>query len=299
MIKLNGLHLLITYQCTFECDHCFVWGSPFQRGTMTLETIRLILNQAKDASSVEWIYFEGGEPFLYYQVMLAGIDRAIELGFKVGIVTNSYWATSEEDACLWLEPLVGKVQDLSISSDLFHYSENISQQSKHVTQVANQLKIPLGIICIEQPENPSVSSIGQITSEPSSLMYRGRAAAQLVEKALLHSTVNLIECPHENLKDPGRVHIDPLGNIHICQGISIGNIFTTTIRKICDNFNPTDHPIIGPLLSGGPLNLAEQYQISSAEAYADACHLCYETRKLLRNQFPDTILPDQMYGVYG
>ena len=33
---LSGLHLLLTYQCTFECDHCFGWGGPFQTGTMTL-----------------------------------------------------------------------------------------------------------------------------------------------------------------------------------------------------------------------------------------------------------------------
>ena len=38
-MKLSGLHLLLTYQCTFECDHCFVWGSPWQTGTLTLEQI--------------------------------------------------------------------------------------------------------------------------------------------------------------------------------------------------------------------------------------------------------------------
>jgi MoaA/NifB/PqqE/SkfB family radical SAM enzyme len=101
-MQLNGLHLLLTYQCTFECDHCFVWGSPFQSGTMTIGMIKSLLDQAKEAGSVEWIYFEGGEPFLYYQVMLEGINQANNLGFKVGIVTNSYWATSEQDALLWL-----------------------------------------------------------------------------------------------------------------------------------------------------------------------------------------------------
>ena len=31
-MKLTGLHLLLTYQCVLECDHCFVWGSPWQKG---------------------------------------------------------------------------------------------------------------------------------------------------------------------------------------------------------------------------------------------------------------------------
>ena len=35
----------------------------------------------------------------------------------------------------------------------------------------------------------------------------------------------------------------------------------------------------------------------SPERYADACHLCYESCRALRGQFPEVLLPDQMYGV--
>jgi len=296
-MKLNGLHLLLTYQCTFECDHCFVWGSPWQSGTMTIDTIRKILDQAKETCSVGWIYFEGGEPFLYYQTMVAGINTAKELGFKVGIVTNSYWATSEEDALLWLSPLVGKVQDLTISSDLFHFTEKVSQQSKYVTRIAEQLNIPLGIICIEQPENPGVSSIGQIPSEAASIMYRGRAVDKLAPHATLFPAEVFSTCPHENLADPGRVHIDPFGNLHICQGLSLGNIFTSSIKEICDDFDPHTHPIIGPLLAGGPYKLSTINNIPISRNYADACHFCYEARKYLRDQYTDILTPDQMYGI--
>jgi MoaA/NifB/PqqE/SkfB family radical SAM enzyme len=298
-MKLNGLHLLITYQCTFKCDHCFVWGSPWQSGSMTIGTIRLILNQAKEAGSVEWIYFEGGEPFLYYQSMLSGINEAIKLGFKVGIVTNSYWATSEEDTNLWLSPLAGKIQDLTISSDLFHFSEQVSQQSKFVTPIAERLNIPLGVISIEQPEHQAVASIGQIPPESTSIMYRGRAAEKLTPKATLYPASLFTHCSHENLEDPGRVHVDPFGNLHICQGISIGNIFASSIKVICKFYDPHAHQIIGPLLKGGPVKLAEQFSVPHEEHYADACHMCYEVRKSLRTRFPDILGPDQMYGVPG
>ena len=93
-MTLSGLHLLLTYQCNLECDHCFVWGSPWQSGTMTLDVIREALDQAADLGSVKWIYFEGGEPFLYYPVLLEGVRRAAGRGFKVGIVSNGYWATA-------------------------------------------------------------------------------------------------------------------------------------------------------------------------------------------------------------
>ena len=63
-MELSGLHLLLRYRCTLECEHFFVWGSPWQSGTMTLLDVRHILQQAEDLSMVKWIYFEGGEPFL-------------------------------------------------------------------------------------------------------------------------------------------------------------------------------------------------------------------------------------------
>jgi len=30
-MNVNGLHLLLTYQCNFECDHCFVYSHPKQK----------------------------------------------------------------------------------------------------------------------------------------------------------------------------------------------------------------------------------------------------------------------------
>ena len=92
-MKLNGLHILLTYQCTYECDHCFVWGSPWQTGTLTLEQIEQILQQAKEAG-VTSIYFEGGEPFLYYAILVKAVRKAADMGFSVGIVSNAYWANS-------------------------------------------------------------------------------------------------------------------------------------------------------------------------------------------------------------
>jgi hypothetical protein len=62
-MQITGLHLLLTYQCTLECDHCFVWGSPQQSGVMSLAEVRLILDQASQMESLQSIYFEGGEPF--------------------------------------------------------------------------------------------------------------------------------------------------------------------------------------------------------------------------------------------
>lgn len=299
-MKLSGLHLLLTYQCTFECDHCFVWGSPWQAGTMTLQDIRHILQQAREVGTVTSIYFEGGEPFLYYPILLAGIQEAAALGFTTGIVTNAYWATSPEDANQWLSPFQGLISDLSVSSDLYHYTEMLSQQAKNACAAAQALGIAASVLTIAQPEAEEVARVsGQLPAGESGVMFRGRAAEKLVGRYAPQPWDSYGECPYEDLREPGRVHVDCLGNLHLCQGISAGNLFHSSLKAICESYQPEAHPIVGPLLAGGPAELVRVYQLPCQGGYVDACHLCYEARKALRSRFPEILGPDQMYGVYA
>jgi MoaA/NifB/PqqE/SkfB family radical SAM enzyme len=293
-MKLSGLHILLTYQCAYECEHCFVWGSPRQTGVLTLEQIEDILHQAKQAE-VESIYFEGGEPFLYYAILAKGVRLASEMGFSVGIVSNAYWANTVADAIENLQPFAGRIEDLTVSSDQYHCGDCLGENPQNALVAAKWLNIPTGMISIAQPEGSAPETRGQIQDE-SSVMYRGRAS-QLVTRAALHPWEEFNECPHEDLREPGRVHVDPFGNLHICQGVVIGNLFEKSLRQICDEYDPDAHPICGPLLSGGPAALVTEYNLDHASDYADACHLCYEARTSLRLRFPELLAPDQMYGV--
>jgi MoaA/NifB/PqqE/SkfB family radical SAM enzyme len=297
-MKLSGLHLLLTYQCTLECDHCFVWGSPWQTGTMTLPDIQNILRQAESLGTIESIYFEGGEPFLYYAVLLKGVEMASRMGFQVGIVSNGYWATSVEDALACLRPFAGLIQDLSISSDTYHWSEQGNRRAQSVRAAAEQLGIPIGEISIAQPEaSNAAAAVGQLPLGESAVMYRGRAAEKLAERATRQPWTEFAACTDEDLREPGRVHVDPLGNVHICQGVSLGNLFHTPLMEICQKYDPDLHPITGPLLDGGPAELVQRYGLRHEDAYADACHLCDDARRSLRACFADILAPDQMYGV--
>jgi hypothetical protein len=299
-MKLSGLHLLLTYHCTLECDHCFVWGSPSQSGTMSLVDLRAILDQAADLVTIETIYFEGGEPFLYYATLLQGVQMAAHLGFGVGIVSNAYWATSVEDAVASLKPFAGLIQDLSISSDRYHWSEPTGREVRHAQAAAAQLGIPIGTISIAQPEaTDAASAVGQLPLGETRVMYRGRAACTLAQRARQERWTHFTACLDENLREPGRVHVDPFGNVHVCQGISLGNLVTSSLRAICDAYDPDTHAIVGPLLHGGPVELVRRYGLPHADTYADECHLCDAARRALRDRFPDILLPDQMYGVAG
>jgi MoaA/NifB/PqqE/SkfB family radical SAM enzyme len=184
-MKLSGLHFLLTYQCTFACDHCFVWGSPWQQGTMTLENIQNFLQQAKDTQSIKNIAFEGGEPFLYYGTLLQAVKMAAEMGFRVGIVSNAYWATSPQDALVWLTPFQGLIDGLTVSSDLYHYDEQLSRQAQSAQSAASELGIStIGLISVAQPEEINATRhVGQLPNGAGAVMYRGRAADKLAPRA--------------------------------------------------------------------------------------------------------------------
>lgn len=297
-MNVNGLHLLLTYQCNFECDHCFVWGSPGQSGTMRLKDIREILRQAKEAGTVEWIYFEGGEPFLYYSVLRCGIELSAREGFKVGIVSNAYWATDFDDALACLSPFSGIVQDLSVSSDAYHWNETDDRHIGVARAAAEQLGIPLDVISIAPPENTHLAApCGQIGPGESAVVFRGRAAQMLAARADAHSWDTFTECPFEDLRAPERVHLDAFGNVHICQGLTMGNIFHRPMAQIFRDYDPATHPVTGPLLDGGPAELVRRYDLACRGSYSDACHLCDTSRRALRACFPQVLAPDQMYGV--
>ncbi len=214
----------------------------------------------------------------------------------MGIVSNGYWATSEADAIEWLSPMAGLIQDLSISSDLYHWDEKFSRHAQIATQAAEHLNIPLGIISVAQPEEvDSPKASGQLPIGESAVMYRGRAAHKLAGRAAPVTWNELVECPYEDLRDPDRVHVDSFGNLHLCQGLVIGNLFENSLVDICRNYDPDSHPIAAPLLAGGPRELVLRYEIEYEAEYADACHMCDDARRKLRAQFPEVLLPDQMY----
>ena len=64
-----------------------------------------------------------------------------------------------------------------------------------------------------------------------------------------------MECP-EKPPNIERVHVDCFGNVQFCQGITIGNLWKRGLKQIMAELDPEEHPIIGPLIRGGPAALA-------------------------------------------
>lgn len=295
---LSEIHFLLTYNCNFECDHCFLYCGPHAEGTFTIQQVDEILREGLKIGTVKMIYFEGGEPSLYYPLLLESVKRASKYGYEVGLVSNAYGALAEEDALLWLEPLAqAGLSVLSVSDDQFHFGDQSETPASIARRVGEKLGLTAFPICIDPPEILDESQVDKGASLiGGGAKFRGRAADTLTSGLPTRAWISFQECPYEDLVSPSRVHVDPFGFIHICQGISIGNCWEKPFSKIIDEYDPDQHPICGPLNRKGPAGLIEELGLTSQEEYVDECHACFSLRRDLLDTYPALLAPRQVYG---
>lgn len=296
-MALDGVHVLLTYTCLYECDHCFLYCGPSAQGTFTARQLDELMDEVAKVDSVTRVYFEGGESFLFYPLLLHGVRLARAAGFKVGLVTNAYWATSVEDAIMWLEPLRNLgIDELSLSDDAFHFGGRGVSPARKAAAAADRLGVPHSLIEIEPPAaQPKV--LGD-KGEPiigGDVRLRGRAVEKCLDGLPLRSREAFTICPYEDLDALGRVHVDAFGHVQVCQGLSIGNFLKTPFSEIIQNYRPENHPLIRDLKRGGPAALAAQVEVGSE--FVDACHCCYVARRALIDRYPERLAPRQVYGL--
>jgi Radical SAM superfamily/4Fe-4S single cluster domain len=299
---LSTIHLLLTYKCPLRCDHCYVFGSPKNEGHFTYTQVNHLLNQAKQVSSIEWIIFEGGEPFLFYPLLLKSVQKANKLGFKVGVFTNGFFARTEAAAARYLLPLAKqKLNAIVISNDRYHYNTLGDTPALRAGRTALSLGIPVNWknIHIQAEQTLSLSEDTTSTAgENVPLMMVGRAVENLASRFPEVDPNTLTNCPNKCINNPDRLSIDATGNVQLCPGLAIGNVWKSSLSEIINQYDPSKHPICGPLISGGPLQLSKSHSFQPAGQFIDSCHLCYATRKFLVSRYPEYLAPNLVYGIY-
>lgn len=296
---LTGIHILLTYRCTCECDHCFLHCGPRRAGAFTIPQLRILFDEIARIGTIQTVYFEGGEPFLHYATLVEGVRMARAAGLETGIVTNAYWATSPEDALCCLRPFRDlNLADLSVSDDEFHSAGAAQSPARLAQWAAAELGIPCASICIEKPciEKPGAATPKGQPVVGGTVLFKGRAAEKLVDGLPVRPIAGMATCPHEDLASPERVHVDAYGHVQLCQGVSMGNMWTTPLSVLVRDYNPAELPIVGPILRGGPVQLARDFGCDASGRFVDECHLCYTVRKSLVPRFPEWLAPREVYG---
>lgn len=301
-MPLDALHVILTYRCNQECRHCFVFGGPYHDDVFTRSRLHDFLNQLREVPSVETVYFEGGEPFLYYPLLLDAVDYVTQMDLDTCVVTNGYWLSTEREIELYLRPLVtAGLTRIQVSLDALHGERRLRRMRRIKRQLEKQcerrrLESEFLSLTIPEPNDEPVEARRGETITGGVVEFRGRAATELVEEQATWLWSTFDECPHELLEDPRRVHVDPHGHVHLCQGLLMGNMSGVPLKSIMEEWKPADHPIVGPLLRGGPAALVTEHGLEHEEGYADSCHLCYSARLQLLERYPEWLGPPSVYG---
>ena len=148
------LHILLTYNCSLRCKHCYVFSDQRAPGKISLSQISKILNDGTRIPGVRWVYFGGGEPFTQYPLLLKGIQRATRLGYEVGVETNGYFARSVKAGLRFLRSLADMgIKDIRISNDKLHYKDPDKSPASKAVKAAQRLGVPTTVVRIPFPED--------------------------------------------------------------------------------------------------------------------------------------------------
>lgn len=300
-MKLSNLHILLTYNCSLRCKHCYVFSGPRAAGKISLSQISRILNESRNLTNLGLIYFGGGEPFTQYPLLLKAVNYARQRGFKVGVETNGYFARSVDTGIRYLRPLADMgISEICISNDFLHYKDPGSSPAKRALEAAQKLNIATKWAYISQPgmgilDIENTNSAVEVL-EPR-LMFTGRAAETMLEDLPSSSWNSFNRCPIGDLDQSDQYYIDAYGYVQVCPGIAIGNAWERPLHHLIEEFDSRRHMIVQSLLDGGPSKLIQNVAVQPDMEYVDACHCCYSIRRELIDQYPEQLAPRQVYGL--
>lgn len=280
-MNINGLHFLITYKCNSQCAHCFLSCGPKRKGTIDFDFAKKVIDDAKNIDSINYLYIEGGEPFLFPDLLKQITEYATKNGYWTGALSNGFWAKTLDIGIEKLRPLKeAGISEIGISTDIYHQKTIPLKIAKNAVKAAKKIGIESYLM----------------KTSPNEVICRGRGANICTGK--LKPWQSLTKCP-ESLDDPGRVHIGPEGSIHLCQALLIGeDARKKHLKDIFENHIKNPNIIVKQLLKGGPAALAyfaEKYNFKPKDNYVQGCQLCFESRKHIKAYFSNILNPKENY----
>lgn len=106
-ITPSAVCFITTYKCTASCTNCCFQCSPRQKSQLSIDEIKSYLHNAVHLyPSIKILILTGGECFLLGSGLIEIVKFAKFQNLLTRVVTNAYWAYSEEKAEKILQPLV-------------------------------------------------------------------------------------------------------------------------------------------------------------------------------------------------
>lgn len=321
MNKISEFEIALSYKCSTQCAFCYANCSPNFSKVIDLPLALRCINSISSEYKLRTIGLLGGEPTLHRPVLLSLISQARANNIpNIMMFTNGEWGrniSEIEKMCFELKN--AGLTEIILSVDYFHQLtiplENCLQIASKATE--NGLRVRFSMCCLENISSDNIvdkrnreiqgkiSSLLNVPIQYQTLRFFGRASKLITHYPKLHSATEVNHpCLHKDffgsLQCPTGFLIDCFGHVQICDGISIGNVYSQPLNKIIQNYSVKDNIILKTLFEEGPIGLNKFNQEiefkKSKNLFVDNCHLCYYIRKLIHKKFSDVLSPQHFYS---
>ncbi len=318
-MKISGIHWITNYHCNFNCAHCF-FETQTEGPLLDPDLVKRVLTDIQQYQKLKWLHFSGGEPLLYDENFneLIRTSRKLYDG-AIGISTNAFWAKSSQVAREKVAAIKSLgVDGIAVSCDAFHQEfVSVEFPARAVRAIeAADMKVHSYLIGTLLKEDQKEAGAKNALTRELLRLAKGESEipVALPENRALGKGGNFVmqrslqkvepcselSCCLGNCSpfNPAMVWIDPYGNVLICYGLKIGNVYERDLSQILADYNPDEHPVTHVLGNETPNRLAYiNGDESIAEKYYDSCDACYRLRKKLRKSFPEAIGPEEHFPV--
>ena len=316
-MKISGIHWITNYQCNLNCTHCF-FDTQKEGPLLEPALVYRVLKDIQQHQKLKWMHFSGGEPMLYEKHFkdLLRITRQSYKG-SIGISTNAFWATNSAIAREKVEALKALgVDGIAVSCDAFHQAYlSVEYPARAVRAIeAAEMKVHSYLIGTLLKEDQLEAGKKNALTRELLRLAKGDSEipVALPENRPLGKVGNWVQNRnHRRVKacselscclgkctpfNPAMIWLDPYGNVLICYGLKIGNVYKQDLSEILENYNPEAHPVTRILANETPDKLAAlAYEAGLPNTFYDSCDACYQLRKGLKEKHPEVIGPDEHF----
>lgn len=307
-MNLNRIEFLVTLECSGKCKHCSIAGKLHTAAQKHIDAEKAVEVIAKLSKlfSIQSVMTFGGEPLLYHDATSQIHSMAQNCGIpKRQLITNGYFNKDKAKISEVANKLYNAgVNSLLLSVDYFHQEtiplEFVALFAKEVLRVGiEDFKLHPSWVVSQNLDNPYNARTHEIIAELSQLNIpcstgniispAGNAAIFLKEyfdKTKISFPRTCADMPYsEPLDNIQTISIDPDGNVAVCSGFSIGNIYNEDIEAIISRYNPYEHEHMRIILQDGIdgfIGYAKNYGININKSdYFSICDICVDIRKKL------------------
>jgi MoaA/NifB/PqqE/SkfB family radical SAM enzyme len=296
-MSLRSLYILPTNYCPLNCAHCAIQDKIGLRSDLDLNIIERLIHDAPKQQFAVSVISGGGEPMTVNESILCRILKASSKeNIFPTMTTNAYWATSFDEACCRLLPLVASgLKHLLISVSESHQEYVKYNNILNAVKAANylNLKCELYITSLNIKTNlmQSVVNFFFDNNQPPPYIHTeyyyipfGNAGTNFdLSEFQLTDIENLnVTCPSAG----NNICVHPTGSVTFCamvfalhvKALHVGNIYNDSLADIMEKTEK--YRLMQWLSVYGIVALKDAVErhtaLRFANKYVNICHLCCE-----------------------